>query len=161
MGEAGRDNNPYTKPHNLTSVLSHLSFFPPYNHCKICVLNSPGIFIPEDSNMWQESIKLMNRNYEAKKYHNISYSTGQISHLSEQDSLHFNDNLQYRTWILQYVIWLSWFPTTIKRPNNKTTTRCLPISMYFGSKGVPIELQRTSTYCRETKVLLIPRFSVS
>lgn len=27
----------------------------------------------------------------------------------------------------------------------------LPISMYLGSKGVPIELQRTSTYCEQIR----------
>lgn len=57
------------------------------------------------------------------------------------------------------VIWLT-ADFLLLRPKSWTigVTRCLPISMYFGSKGVPIELQRTSTYCREITVSLILHF---
>lgn len=36
-----------------------------------------------------------------------------------------------------------------------SVANCLPISIYFGSKGVPIELQRTSTYYREINISII------
>lgn len=47
------------------------------------------------------------------------------------------------------------FITKTRSQQNKTIASCLPISIYFGSKGVPIELQRTSTYCMEIKASVI------